>query len=177
MDIRAVERADLDQLVAMDLDFETEKVWQLDSGRSEGSPGALFRVARLPRPMKVAYPRNPANIETSWSNYLAIFAAVENNLIQGYIALSNTQSPGIVWVTDGGVNHLQRRKGIGSALLLHAQRWAMQQQHKQMSLSIQSKNYPAIQLVQRLGYEFSGYNDHYFDNGDIALFFSKELGN
>jgi RimJ/RimL family protein N-acetyltransferase len=40
---------------------------------------------------------------------------------------------------------------------------------------MQSKNHPAIQLAHKLGFEFCGYNDHYFSNQDIALFFSRPL--
>ena len=35
------------------------------------------------------------------------------------------------------------------------------------------KNYPAICLAEKMGFELCGYNDHYFANNDIAIFFSK----
>jgi hypothetical protein len=44
-----------------------------------------------------------------------------------------------------------------------------------MILEMQSKNYPAIQLAQKLGFDFCGYNDNYFDNQDIAILFSKPI--
>jgi ribosomal protein S18 acetylase RimI-like enzyme len=44
-----------------------------------------------------------------------------------------------------------------------------------MILEMQSKNIPAVHLAMRLGYEFCGYNDHYYSNQDIALFFAQFL--
>jgi ribosomal protein S18 acetylase RimI-like enzyme len=44
-----------------------------------------------------------------------------------------------------------------------------------MVLEMQPKNYPAIQLAQKLGFDFCGYNDRYYANRDIALFFAKGL--
>jgi hypothetical protein len=40
---------------------------------------------------------------------------------------------------------------------------------------MQSKNQPAIRLAQKHGYEFCGYNDHYYMTQDVALFFAKAL--
>jgi len=34
---------------------------------------------------------------------------------------------------------------------------------------------PAVRLVQKMGFEFSGYHDRYYANQDIALFFTKRL--
>jgi ribosomal protein S18 acetylase RimI-like enzyme len=44
-----------------------------------------------------------------------------------------------------------------------------------MFLDMQSKNYPAIRLAQKMGFVFSGYSDHYYPNQDIALFFSLDV--
>jgi RimJ/RimL family protein N-acetyltransferase len=38
-----------------------------------------------------------------------------------------------------------------------------------------SKNNAAIRLAQKLGYEFCGYNDHYYETQDIAIFFGRTL--
>jgi RimJ/RimL family protein N-acetyltransferase len=40
---------------------------------------------------------------------------------------------------------------------------------------VQSKNVPAIRLAQKSGFEFCGYNDQYYLNKDVALFFAKVL--
>jgi ribosomal protein S18 acetylase RimI-like enzyme len=68
-----------------------------------------------------------------------------------------------------------RRKGVGSTLLAAAQDWAANRSHRRMILEMQSKNLPAVRLAQKFGYEFSGYNDHYYINQDVALFFAKAI--
>jgi ribosomal-protein-alanine N-acetyltransferase len=78
-------------------------------------------------------------------------------------------------MTDLAVTRRTRRQGIGSALILAGQEWARHKRCHRMVLEMQPKNYPAICLVQKLGYDLCGYNDHYFPNRDIALFFSKAL--
>jgi ribosomal protein S18 acetylase RimI-like enzyme len=44
-----------------------------------------------------------------------------------------------------------------------------------MFLEMQAKNLPAIRLAQGHGYEFCGYNDHYYLTQDVALFFARAL--
>ena len=68
-----------------------------------------------------------------------------------------------------------QRKGIGSALVIAGQEWAKHNKSRRLILEIQPKNFPAIQLARKLGFELCGYNDHYFSNHDIAIFFSKWL--
>jgi ribosomal protein S18 acetylase RimI-like enzyme len=68
-----------------------------------------------------------------------------------------------------------RRQGVASALLGAAQDWASARSHRRLILEMQSKNVPGIRLAQKFGYEFCGYNDHYYLNQDVALFFAKAL--
>ena len=60
-------------------------------------------------------------------------------------------------------------------LLKAAHRWAMEHNLKQLMLETQTKNYPAISLAQKQGFHFCGYNERYYPNGDIALFFSRSI--
>jgi ribosomal protein S18 acetylase RimI-like enzyme len=68
-----------------------------------------------------------------------------------------------------------RRQGVAGALLAAAQDWAIERAHRRLILEMQSKNVPAIRLAQKFGYEFCGYNDHYYLTQDVALFFAKSL--
>jgi len=88
--------------------------------------------------------------------------------------LSEQRSSG-AWISDLVVVPRWRRQGVGRALLAAAQRWAAEQGHRRLFVEMQSKNYPAIRLALQLGYEFCGYNDHYYSTQDIALFFVRAL--
>ncbi len=48
-------------------------------------------------------------------------------------------------------NH--RRKGIGAALVHHAENWARERGDQQISLQVFTSNQPALQLYQTLGYQ------------------------
>jgi ribosomal protein S18 acetylase RimI-like enzyme len=85
------------------------------------------------------------------------------------------RAPLTAWVTDLAVKRRMRRQGIGSALLLAAQEWGSEHKQRYAVVEIQPKNYPAIQLAQKLGFDLCGYNDRYYANHDIALFFAKGL--
>jgi GNAT superfamily N-acetyltransferase len=84
-------------------------------------------------------------------------------------------APLTAWVTDLVVIRRLRRQGIGSALLLSAQDWARGRGCFRLVLEMQPKNYPAICLAQKLGFDLCGYNDRYYTNHDIALFFAKSV--
>jgi hypothetical protein len=42
-------------------------------------------------------------------------------------------------------------------------------------LEMQSRNYPAIQMAKRMGFEFCGFQDLYYANRDLALFFMRPV--
>lgn len=46
-----------------------------------------------------------------------------------------------------------RHKGLGSALMEHAQSWAKRNGYEQMSLQVFEKNKAAMRLYEKLGYE------------------------
>ncbi|MEL7037509.1 MAG: GNAT family N-acetyltransferase [Cyanobacteria bacterium J06592_8] len=46
-----------------------------------------------------------------------------------------------------------RHRGIGSALMTHAETWAKQRGDQQISLQVFSHNQPALNLYQKLGYQ------------------------
>jgi hypothetical protein len=60
-------------------------------------------------------------------------------------------------------------------LLAAAAHWARTNNLGRIILATQSKNYPAICFAQKHGLAFCGYNDRYYPNQDVALFFGMEL--
>ncbi len=112
----------------------------------------------------------------TWKKQAAFLVAHEEEEILGYVSLAIDMAPETLWVTSLAVKPLKRRQGIGTQLILAAQSWAKQNSHSRILLEMQSKNYPAIRFAQKLAFEFCGYNDRYYENQDIALFFAKHLG-
>ena len=68
-----------------------------------------------------------------------------------------------------------RRQQIGTMLIRQARQWAKEQGLQGLLLEATTKNYPALCLYEKLGFQFCGFNDHYYENQDIALFFVQVI--
>ncbi len=173
--IRAATAADLRQCLTLDTSYETDYVWQMES-REEGNHISLaFRTVRLPRPMKVTYPRDLKQLNAGWQACDAMLVADDNRTIVGYAAVAKRDAQAAVWVQDLIVAKAARRSGVGSALLAGVVRWAREEKLAWLVMELQTKNYPAIQFCRKHGLSFCGFNDHFYPNQDIAVFFAKPV--
>jgi GNAT superfamily N-acetyltransferase len=173
--LRPATEEDMPALMGLDHGYSTEYVWQMEIDSGAPRMGARFREARLPRAMQVTYPRSKEALLTFWKERTAVLLAEAGGQPVGYAALVAGLAPSTVLLTDVVVAATQRRKGVGSRLVLAVQNWAREHGHQRLVLEMQSKNHPAIKLAQKLAFEFSGYNERYYDNQDIVLFFAKRL--
>jgi len=173
--LRPTVAIDLPRLMAFDHSIISDSVWQLELRRDTGQVSVVLREVRLPRSITVSYPHNPFALADDWVKRSMMYTAYVGSEPAGYISLLERGSDSVVWVTDLVVNEVNRRKGVGGVLLAAAQDWAAARSHRRLILEMPSKNVPAIRLAQKNGYEFCGYNDHYYLNQDVALFFAKAL--
>ena len=172
--IRPTIAGDLPRLMGMNHAVKSEYVWQLELRRESDQIVATFHEVRLPRPIPLTYPNNPFALADEWTRRSAIFTALADNNPIGYLSLMDR--PGsVAWVSDLVVSPDWRRRGVASGLLNAAQAWGVTGGHRRLFLEVQSKNQPAIRLAQKHGYEFCGYNDHYYLTQDVALFFARAL--
>lgn len=176
IEIRPAIATDIVDLIKLEHNYTTDHVWQMDIDKSNGEISVRFREVRLPRPVKVDYPRSFKSLVDNWTQRSGLLVALYQEKIVGYVSLLKNLAPNATWMTDLVVSKPLRRQGIGSALILAAQEWVIHQtDNNKIVIELQPKNYPAINLSQKLGYDFSGYDDHHFTNSDIAIFFSKWL--
>jgi ribosomal protein S18 acetylase RimI-like enzyme len=173
--IRPAVAADLPLLMGIDHTCSTDYVWQMEVRTEEGQAGAFFREVRLPRAVTVQPPRPVSALNDDWSRRSGLLVAAMGKEPVGYIRVTDKVIPRTAWVTSLAVALRYRRQGIATALLLAAQAWALERKNHNIILEMSSKNVPAIRLAQKLGYEFCGYNDRYYENRDIALFFGRTL--
>lgn len=174
-EIRPIAANDLPRLVALDHSGSSDYVWQLDLRREPNQLTVNFREVRLPRSVEVKYPRNPLALSDEWKHYDVVLVAVQANEPIGYICLTEEHTSTIAWVTDLVVAPQWRRRGVGSALLTAGQAWAVEHKARRLVLEVISKNQAGIRLAQKFGFEFCGYNDQYYPNQDVALFFGRAL--
>ena len=76
MEIRQAAAHDIQDIGSLDHDYETTYVWQMELESAEQKIGARFQATRLPRSMKVSYPRNVQWITENWKKYAALFVIV-----------------------------------------------------------------------------------------------------
>ena len=173
-EIRPTIATDLPRLMGMDHSCTSDYVWQVDLRRESGQVSVSLREVRLPRPVKVPYPRNPFSLADEWQLKSAMLTVSTPDL-SGYVCMNAQASSEVVWVTDLVVSPDQRKHGVGMALLKAAEVWALERRARMLFFEAVAKNHPAIRLAQKFGLEFCGYNDHYYANRDVALFFGRSL--
>lgn len=175
VEIRPALTTDLSTLAGIDHSSKTDYVWQMDRAFEPGQMSISFREIRLPRSIRIEYPHSHDQIMEGWKKSAVVLMAVLNNQLVGYVSIQDQKAPATAWITDLAVAEPNRRQGIGSALVLSAQNWAGQRFFKRIVLEMHSKNVAAVRLALKMGFEFCGYNDQYYANQDIGLFFSRLL--
>lgn len=173
--IRPAGPADLEPCSKLDASCVTDHVWQMDVHEGEGTVTVSFREVRLPREVRVEYPRRGRDLFAGWERRDGFLVAVENGHIRGYVALTAQAEHGIAWVGDLVVDRAWRRRGIGSALLRAALRWGREQNLTSLVVEVSTKNYPGICFCRTCGLRLYGYSDHFWASQDIALFFGQSL--
>ncbi len=134
----------------------------MDNRAQDGQINVSFRTVRLPRPMKVAYPRDAKQVNAGWQACDAMLVADDNRAVVGYAALAKRGAQSTAWVQDLIVTKTARRSGVGSALLAGVVRWAREEKLAWIMIEVQTKNYPAIQFCQKHGFTFCGYQRSLF---------------
>ncbi|MGH2521278.1 MAG: GNAT family N-acetyltransferase [Anaerolineales bacterium] len=173
--VRPASSADLPHLAELDPGYSTDYVWQMETRDESGQTTVTFRPVRLPRPMRVTFSYDAQRLAEAWNRRVCFLVAEEEGHLKGYLNLTLAPSPEIGWISDYVVERRVRRNGIGGVLLTAAAQWAQQNNLKRLILETQSKNYPAICFAQKHGLAFCGYNDRYYPNQDVALFFGMVL--
>lgn len=175
IEIRPAITTDIPTLMAIDHTYSSDYVWQMEIQTEEKSIGVNLREIRLPRSVRVEYPRPTHSLADDWTRRSGLLVSVLDSEVVGYISLMLDIAPITTWVTDLAVIRRVRRQGIGSALVLAAQEWGEQHNTRRIVLELQPKNHSAILMAQKLGFTFCGYNDRFYANHDIGLFFAKSL--
>jgi ribosomal protein S18 acetylase RimI-like enzyme len=175
MNVRPAAVEDLNVCLALDHTFVTDHVWQMKVTEAASTMGIAFQTVRLPRSMRVPYPRALEQLIEDWQRGDGFFVLEADGQVRGYIDVQAQPWQQFGWITNLAVDTGYRRRGFGSALLRQARQWAKEQHLQTLLAETTTKNYPALSFFRKLGFEFCGYNDHYYTNQDIALFFVLEL--
>ena len=176
MIVRLAELTDLNQCYELDGSYTTNYVWQMQAHESERAVEVRFDTVRLPRPMKVPYPRHPDELLPNWRQGECFLVASDTaGQPIAFVDMTAQAWHSVGWIRNLIVHRNYRRQGVATALLRAARHWAMDNELGKLMLETQTKNHPAICFALKHRFAFCGYNDRYYSNGDIALFFSLNL--
>jgi len=173
--VRPPMASDLPTLMVIDHTCTADSVWQMEFQCQGGKIDVGFREVRLPRQCTVAYPRLISRSVEDWRKQEGMLVALVDNHVAGYARMNDRMMHAAVWVTDLAVAPRFRGQGAAVALIQAAQSWGLDHGCNRIMMEMSSKNQAAICLVQKLGFEFCGYNDRYYFNQDIALFFGRKV--
>ena len=90
-------------------------------------------------------------------------------LITFSLSLDDADIEGVV------VDRLYRKKGIGALLMQSAHEFILESKIKTVLLEVRESNISAISLYKKFGYEQISLRKKYYDDGENALVFKKEL--
>jgi ribosomal protein S18 acetylase RimI-like enzyme len=175
MNIRSAQVRDLDACLALDESFETEYVWQMETTRSPGAVQLGFRTTRLPRAMRVVVHSPRDSLADHFEQGQCVFVAEDYPRIAGYVDAIMEAGERVGWIQSLVVAGDLRRQKIGTQLLAVTLDWARDKKLRTVMASVSTKNFPASAFLQKHGFTFCGFNDQYYHNRDIALFFACNL--
>ena len=201
VEIRAAEEDDLPACLALDDSYTTTHTWRMETVRGEpGSVpfnmstsnvmlgdtplSIIFRPVKLPRPRKVVGPVAAATRDGNEASHVArlqawqaadlMLVAHQETKLCGYMVVTVVPGSGIGWISALVVANSMRRQGIGSMLLAAARRWSRYGQGQNVRafmLESPLRNYPAVAFCRKEGFNFCGYTDYSFSNGEVVLLF------
>lgn len=174
--IHDAELEDIQACRQLDASYLTDYVWQLQTQEKGRTVSLRFDTVRLPRPMPVEYPRLLDELTSHWEEQgCFLIARNREQEIVGFLdAYPNVWQKQLV-IYNLVIDKPYRRQKVGTSLLEKAKKWAEQSGMYQIMLDVQTKNHPGIAFAQKHGFQFCGYNELYYSNGDITLFFARSI--
>ncbi len=168
---------DIPGCLQLDNSYETEYVWQMQVNNEDGRR-IDFKAERLPRALDVAAMVDENRLRASLTPDQCFLVATTRDAdpeIIGYLVMRSDPLYRIGLIQELVVSRPYRRKQIAARLVKVAARWARERDLTSLMIETQTKNYPGILFCEAVGFVFCGYNDRYFPNRDIAVFFSQSV--
>jgi len=169
--------SDIPACLALDHRFETDFVWQMTLVGEGHRWQIAFNRQHLPRTLEGLYPADERRLRLALPPDQCFLVLVRRDEpeILGYLTMSSLPAHRLARIHDLVISHPYRRNRLGTRLLNVARQWAREHALERLVIEARTQNYPGIVFCQQSGFQFSGYDDQYFPNRDIAVFFSQSL--
>ncbi len=173
--VRQAVNSDAKRISALDTSNSTDYVWQMDLREAESQIKVVFQRTRLPRSVELDFESTSDDLKTNLMKHTLVLVAESIGGLRGFLVIDKGTAQDAAIITDFAVERTMRRRGIATAMLATAREWTTRIGLNRLIIVTQSRNYPAICFCRRNGYTYCGYNDSYYTNQDIALFFGMKL--
>jgi GNAT superfamily N-acetyltransferase len=173
--VRPAQKRDLDACLQLNHALDTSHVWQMQRREGADLTSISFQSVRLPRPIRVEYPRAANELRGDLADIDNVLVAEAEGVLLGYTQITVMQSDMSAWLRNIIVDEPWRRHRIGRALFDQAKQLARVRGANHITAETSTKSYPAIQFMLSRGLLFCGFNDRYYASQDIALFFGQNL--
>jgi GNAT superfamily N-acetyltransferase len=173
--VRIARDDDWESCLGIDLSYETDASWQMDTRQEGGEWRMSFREIHLPRTLRIQPPPPDESSLKAWQRRDAFWVAIEHRKISGYLGLDVDQARRQAQITDLVVAPEERRHGMATALLARATEWCLRQHVNQLVLVSSLKAYPAIAFALKQRFVFCGFQDAYWPGQEVALFFRQRI--
>ncbi|HYO88530.1 MAG TPA: GNAT family N-acetyltransferase [Candidatus Limnocylindrales bacterium] len=168
---------DIPACLALDSRFETTAVLQvyLHGRESHGWELSLQRE-RLPRPVELnsTVQRAPLRAALDQGGCFLVAERTAETIV-GCLVMSVDDTNSFALIRTLVVGADSRRRKIATRLIAAAGVWAREHHCNRLMAELQTKNAPAISFLESLGFQFCGFNDRYFSDENVALFFCLPL--
>ena len=168
---------DIAACLGLDHHYSTEFVWQMNIEEHAGQWNIAFNTQRLPRTLEALYDADERRIRLALPSDQCFLVAVAKDSpeILGYMTMRHDPVYRAARIQDVVVSSPYRRHHIGTRLVNIARQWAKEHGLVRVTIENNTQNHPGIAFCQQLGFKFCGFDDQYFPNQDIAVFFSQSL--
>ncbi len=175
--IRDALETDLAACLQLDHTYETDTVWQMSVSEEPGDWHIAFKTQRLPRTLDTDYPADERRLRLALppDECFLVVASKDSQDILAYLTLRADPVYRTALIQDVVVSRPYRRRRIGTRLVNVARQWAKERGLTQFTIETSTRNYPGIAFCKAAGFTFCGFNDQYFPNQDIAVFFGQSL--
>jgi len=127
IEIRPAISSDIPLLMKIEPDCSTTHVWQMDYNSEPGQIGVSFREIRLPRPVRLEYPRSLSSMPDTWLQKDLFLVAAMGDQLVGFVTLVVDRETHTAKIADLVVAEKLRRQGIGTALVFACHEWSSKQ--------------------------------------------------
>src|SRR5512143_1343475 len=103
IEIRPPTSADIPKLVQIDHDYVSDHVWQMEVQHETGQKPSdlrveiIFRQLKLPRSVRVEYPRSPEELARDWKERSCLLVAAMQGEAVGYASVMLSIAPHSGW--------------------------------------------------------------------------------